>query len=55
VTFSVPPSLKIYYSKYLTACIIMTTFSCSTEALAVLFRTSSNHPFRESHCHKACF
>jgi len=36
--FSVPPSLKIHYSKYLTASIIMITFSYSVEALAVLFR-----------------
>jgi len=38
--FSVPPALKIHYSKYLTARIIMITFSYSVEALAVLFRTS---------------
>jgi len=53
--FSVPPALKIRYSKYLTARIIMITFSYSVDTLAVPFTTSSYRPFRESHCHHAWF
>jgi hypothetical protein len=45
VDFSALPSIKIYFSKHLTAYIIITTFSNSVEALAVIFTTSSYSPF----------